>query len=394
MYTLSMSGVNARHMGFEVNAKYIPVRWMELEGMFSLGDWIWNSNPTGYFYSEHGQPLADLAGTVASGILAPDHAHAHATVMQKGRKIGGSAQTTGFLGVTFKPFKGFRIGADWVWSARNYSDYGTVSVSKYGAYKFDGSAWAVQDVTMIQPADFASMGLTYGNFSGTQAAEYLPKFLALTYPYAQEDDEMYIGYKYFANKETTNACALWAFDGTKWYDKVATNGVQEVTNQFVKRDGKWELDPSITITLPTGKGQAYSASFYQACVDWVKDNVPDGDKYITSYGNNDYYTGASAYQNNIDLRPGSARLQYAAAYEGMTDEEVVATMKKRFEDQVAPAVLHEWYPDMAPMGDFHPTVTIHFFIYDGATKAETIVFECESKGEFKFESCTWNDTEE
>lgn len=273
-------------------------------------------------------------------------------------------------------------------------DYGTVSVSKYGAYKFDGSKWTSQDVTMIQPADFASMGLTYGNFSGTQAAEYLPKFLALAYPYAQEDDEMYIGYKYFANKETTNACALWAFDGMKWYDKVATNGVHEVTNQFVKRDGKWELDPSITITLPTGKGQAYSATFYQACVDWVKDNVPDGDKYVTSYGNNDYYTGASAYQNNIDLRPGSARLQYAAAYEGMTDEEVVATMKKRFEDQVAPAVLHEWYPDMAPMGDFHPTVTIHFYIYDGATKAETIVFECESKGEFKFVSCTWNETEE
>lgn len=121
LYTLSMSGVNARHMGFEINAKYIPVRWMELEGMFSLGDWIWNSNPTGYFYSEQGQPLADLDGTLASGILAPDHAYAK--VMQKGRKIGGSAQTTGFLGVTFKPFKGFRIGADWVWSARNYSDY-------------------------------------------------------------------------------------------------------------------------------------------------------------------------------------------------------------------------------------------------------------------------------
>lgn len=52
--------------------------------------------------------------------------------MQKGRKIGGSAQTTGFLGVTFKPFKGFRIGADWVWSARNYSDY-EISSDSYTA---------------------------------------------------------------------------------------------------------------------------------------------------------------------------------------------------------------------------------------------------------------------
>ncbi len=42
---------------------------------------------------------------------------------QKNHKVCGSAQTTGGLGVTFKPFKGFRIGADWTFSARNYSDY-------------------------------------------------------------------------------------------------------------------------------------------------------------------------------------------------------------------------------------------------------------------------------
>lgn len=127
LYTLTMSGVNARHMGIEVNAVYKPADWVEFNGMFSIGDWVWDSNPTGYFYTEQGQPLADLDGNIASGILAPDHARA--TVMQKGRKIGGSAQTTGFLGVQFKPFKGFRIGADWTASARNYSDYEIASKS-------------------------------------------------------------------------------------------------------------------------------------------------------------------------------------------------------------------------------------------------------------------------
>lgn len=127
-YVFNMSGVNARHMGVEVNAKFVPFGWMEFDGMISLGNWQWDSNPTGYFYSDQGMPLADLRGTVASGILAEDHAHA--TLMQKGRKIGGSAQTTGFLGVTFKPFRGFRIGADWVASARNYSDY-EISSSSY-----------------------------------------------------------------------------------------------------------------------------------------------------------------------------------------------------------------------------------------------------------------------
>ena len=42
---------------------------------------------------------------------------------QKGIKVGGSAQTTAAIGATFRPFKGFRIGADWKVSDRNYSDY-------------------------------------------------------------------------------------------------------------------------------------------------------------------------------------------------------------------------------------------------------------------------------
>ncbi|MBS7410078.1 MAG: TonB-dependent receptor, partial [Muribaculaceae bacterium] len=80
--------------------------------------------------NQNGQPLADLRGTIASGILADDHAY---TVLnQKGIKVGGSAQTTASVGATFRPFKGFRIGADWVINARNYSDY-EVSSSNYTA---------------------------------------------------------------------------------------------------------------------------------------------------------------------------------------------------------------------------------------------------------------------
>lgn len=271
------------------------------------------------------------------------------------------------------------------------------SVKRYGVFVKESGNWKYYidtELTLLQPSDYGMMSLGYGNFQGTQPQEYLPIFLSRMYPYAKKGDMQYVAYRYYSNRVTANACAQWEFDGTKWYDKIAANGVQSITKQYVKRDGVWKYDPSIEITLPVGKGQAFSASFYQACVDWVKDNVPDGAAYITSYGNNDYYTGCSAYQNNIDLRPGSARLQYAKAYEGMTDDEVVALMKKRFEDEVCPGVLAERYPDLEPIGDFHPTITIHFWIYDGATHPQTIVFECVAKGQYKFKSCTWNNTEE
>lgn len=129
-YYLNMSGVDARHMGVEVNFTYVPTNWVEFNGMLSLGDYEWASNAKGYFYNQLGQPLANLAGALASGILAEDHASA--TLMQKGRKVGGSAQTTGALGVTFRPFKGIRVGADWTVADRNYSDY-AISSSSYTA---------------------------------------------------------------------------------------------------------------------------------------------------------------------------------------------------------------------------------------------------------------------
>ena len=138
-YTLNLENVRAQHWGAEFNFTYIPTTWFELTGMFSWGDWTWNNNPIGYYYNSQGQPLSDpTTGTVASGIKAPDHAWSK--VNQKGVHIGGSAQTTGALGVTFRPFKGFRIGGDWTISARNYSDY-AVSGSALTA----GTTLEVQD---------------------------------------------------------------------------------------------------------------------------------------------------------------------------------------------------------------------------------------------------------
>ena len=128
-YYFNMQGVDARHMGVEVNFVYKPTTWMDVNGMLSLGDWILDSNTTGYFYNSSGQPISNTrTGAIASGIFAEDHARA--TLNQKGRKVGGSAQTTGYLGVNFRPLKGWRVGIDWTFNARNYSDY-TISSSDY-----------------------------------------------------------------------------------------------------------------------------------------------------------------------------------------------------------------------------------------------------------------------
>lgn len=119
---INLGGVDARHMGIELDFSLRPTRWMDITGMLSLGNWIWDSNTKGYIYDSQGQPMtAALDGTVASGIMADDHAWLF--LKQKGIKVGGSAQTTGAIGMTVRPMKDLRVSADWNAYGNNYADF-------------------------------------------------------------------------------------------------------------------------------------------------------------------------------------------------------------------------------------------------------------------------------
>ena len=120
-YSLNMEGVNARHMGVEIDFVAHPAQWVDFTGMLSLGNWVWDCNPTGYFYNSAGQPVADSKGTIASGLKSSDHAKME--LMLDKVKVGGSAQTTAALGAKFKPMKGLNIGVDYNLYAKNYADW-------------------------------------------------------------------------------------------------------------------------------------------------------------------------------------------------------------------------------------------------------------------------------
>ena len=124
-FTATMNGVDSRYMGVELNFVYKPTKWFELSGMLAIADNTWQNSPVGYYYNSQGEALSSLGdretpATVTTP-LSPDHLHA--TINQKGIKVGGSAQTTGAIGAQVKPFRGLRIGADWTFNARNYSDF-------------------------------------------------------------------------------------------------------------------------------------------------------------------------------------------------------------------------------------------------------------------------------
>lgn len=262
------------------------------------------------------------------------------------------------------------------------------STNENAIYTFNGSAWApMANTAVLSHADYQAMGQTYDNLSGETPATLLPIFMKQKYPYAAEGDARFVVYYYYNGSATVTRCDQYKFDGTAW---TLNNGVTTETAQFVRNGGKWMYDPNVTITLPAGRGIEISTLYYQTCVDWVKNNVPDGAAYVSSYGNNEYYCGTSAYQGNVDLRASAAKTQYAG-YADMTDEEVVALEKKRFETEVFPAALAILHPDAAPVSGLTVNYTINFYYYDGTTKPATIVYEVTAPATFTFVSCTWND---
>ncbi len=119
-FYMNMTGVAAQHMGLEFELRARPAKWVELNAMLSLGNWKWDSDSViGYAYDEHGIPMTADAQPTTIG--ADDHYWAK--INMKGIHVGGQAQTTANFGVLFKPFKGFRIGAEYTLYDRNYSYY-------------------------------------------------------------------------------------------------------------------------------------------------------------------------------------------------------------------------------------------------------------------------------
>ena len=276
------------------------------------------------------------------------------------------------------------------------------SVEEKAVYRFNGSAWSLcKDVVALTSREYAQMGAS-SSLTSAQAAEYLPIYLAAKYPYAKENDTYYIVYN-FKNDDNTikNFTSRATFTGTEW----AVTTINTDMMQFV-RAGKgngwsnWVYDPSVYIDLPGGKNST-SAPFWQACVDWVYEHVDvpvfgaesitSGVGYVTTYGNNDYYTGASAYQCNIDLRASAARKQVPSVYGDMPDDDVVATMKRHFEEEVGPAILAKLYPDAQPGKGVDLYYVLSFVMYNGSSHDEVIRFLVTAPGTFEFVDCTWNE---
>lgn len=162
---LNMSGVDALHQGIELEFLYKPIPKMEIKGMFSFGDWKWQSNATGYWYNRSGQAI-DKNGIETTPGSAD---HAYVTLNMKDVKVGNSAQTTAHLGVSYEVLEGLRIGLDGTFQGRNYSDYDITGTTNFESGDFDiVQPWRIPSAFVFD--GFLSYRFKIGNLNATWTA--------------------------------------------------------------------------------------------------------------------------------------------------------------------------------------------------------------------------------
>lgn len=277
------------------------------------------------------------------------------------------------------------------------------SEKQYAYFKFNGTAYEAADIVAVQPADYTAMGQGYGNFTDPTQDNYLPLFLGEKYPYAQVDDKVYVGFRCYSGGATSWKVDEYIFNG-EW---IKTIYFGQKTDQFRKVEGVWEIDRTLELDY-TNTSSADTRAFYQYCVNWVydfkdvpmgapaRDNageiistekvmingaLPAGNYWVSNYGNNEFYTGASAYYGNMDWRPSAVKGGFAAAGMGdLTDDEILAKLKENSAEVFA-EVLGYMYPEIT--ADDYKKVVIKVYCY-GPNKNYSFTFDVVDEGKFQY----------
>ena len=277
------------------------------------------------------------------------------------------------------------------------------SEKQYAYFKFNGTGYEAADIVAVQPADYTAMDQKYGNFTNPAQDDFLPLFLGEKYPYAQVDDKVYVGYRCYAGGATSCKVDEYVFNGV-W---TKTAYFAEKQDQFRKAEGVWNVDRTLELDY-TNTSSADTKAFYQYCVNWVydfkdvpmgapaRDNAgkiistdivtingekPAGNYWVSNYGNNEFYTGSSAYYGNVDWRPSAVKGGFAAAGMGdLTDDEILAKLKENTAEVYA-EVLGYMYPEMTP--EQYKKVIIKVYCY-GPNKNYSFTFDVVEAGKFAY----------
>ncbi|MEH1006330.1 MULTISPECIES: choice-of-anchor J domain-containing protein [unclassified Winogradskyella] len=192
--------------------------------------------------------------------------------------------------IAFKYESDLDVGATWEIEVAKIKVAGvegaTVNKEVYYTY-IDGEWELAEGVYILSEEDFESMGLS--NFgSSIPADNYLPTFLDIKYPYAQEEDEILIIYKYVSSSSGAQLRGnLYTYTNGQWsgFESTITTMLQ-----FGYEDGAWLPDNTIKYTL--------TSDDYTLIISELGAEYPTATDSMENYGNMDRRSGNAAEWTN------------------------------------------------------------------------------------------------
>ena len=104
--TVNFNDIDQRHMGVELDFIWKPMNKLSINGMASVGDWIYTDNFAGIITNtDTNQPAGQE------------------TLYLKDAKVGDAAQTTFSIGANYEIVRGLNIFADYYFADNLYADY-------------------------------------------------------------------------------------------------------------------------------------------------------------------------------------------------------------------------------------------------------------------------------
>ena len=167
--------------------------------------------------------------------------------------------------------------------------------SKGEYFVYDGGSWEeAEGVYYLSNSDYDSMGEgsgqpgAFNNFSSsTPADSYIPTFLGLTYPFAQEEDQIFVIYKYFSSNSGAGIRGnSYMFINGAW---MPHENVISTSLQFGYTDGEWVPDNTIRYTVMQSDFDYIEANY--AATDGFMDAVDS----MANFGNFDRRPSNDAY---------------------------------------------------------------------------------------------------
>jgi iron complex outermembrane receptor protein len=133
--TTNLSGLNELHQGVEIDAKYRPVKEVQIRGMLSIGDWHYISN------AGPAQVTSDNPTVVQNSTQAE--------LIIKGLKVGDAAQTTASLGLDVNILPKVKVGTVYNYYARYTAYYNPANITHDGYQAYQVPNYSLFDLNGV-----------------------------------------------------------------------------------------------------------------------------------------------------------------------------------------------------------------------------------------------------